>query len=145
QSNFGGVLTIAGAPVVQSLGKHFLARELAQSHGDGSIIIVVATDAPMDHRSLERLGRRALLGLRRAGRPLANGSRDFVIAFSIGKGAPMPKESPSPLFQAAVEANEEAIYNSLFKATPVRGPSGTVEPLPLAKTRDILKKHGLLK
>src|SRR5262245_36029907 len=145
QTNFGGVLTIAGAPVGQSLGKHFLSRELAQSRVDGSIIIVVATDAPMDHRLLERLGRRALLGLGRTGSPMANGSGDFVIAFSIGKGAPISNESTSPLFQAAVEATEEAIYNSLFRATPVRGPSGTVEPLPLAKTRDILRQHGLLK
>jgi len=145
QSNFAGVLSIAGAPVGQSLGKHFLTRELAQSRGDGSIIIVVATDAPMDHRLLQRVGRRALLGLGRTGSPMTNGSGDFVIAFSTGKGSPISNENASPLFQACVEATEEAIYNSLFKATAVRGPSGTIEPLPLTKTREILKQHGLLK
>jgi|SRR5215471_14352068 len=83
--------------------------------------------------------------LGRAGSPMANGSGDFVIAFSTSKGSAIPNEKMSPLFQAAVEATEEAIYNSLFKATAVRGPSGTVDPLPLAETREILRRHGLLR
>jgi D-aminopeptidase len=144
QSNFGGVLIIAGAPVGQALGKFYLQSELKPAKTDGSIIIVIATDAPLDHRLLERLARRALLGLGRTGSPMANGSGDFVIAFATGKAALLSNDSMSPLFQAAVEATEEAIYNSLFKATAVRGPGGTVEPLPLDKTREILKRHGIL-
>jgi D-aminopeptidase len=145
QTNFGGILTIAGAPVGQALGKFFLQKELAQPTGDGSIIVVVATDAPLDHRLLERLGRRALLGVGRTGSPMTNGSGDFVIAFSTSKAPPLANEKMSPLFQATVEATEEAIYNSLFKATAVRGPSGTVDPLPLAETREVLRRHGLLR
>ncbi len=144
QSNFGGVLTIAGAPVGQALGKFYLQNELKPPKSDGSIIIVVATDAPLDHRLLERLARRGLLGVGRTGSPMANGSGDFVIAFSTNKAPPLSNESMSPLFQAVIEATEEAIYNSLFKATAVRGPTGTVEPLPLEKTREILKRHGVL-
>ncbi len=144
QTNFGGVLTIAGAPVGQALGQFYLQSELNTKNTDGSIMIVIATDAPLDHRLLERLGRRALLGVGRTGSPMTNGSGDFVVAFSTSKGAAISNESVSPLFQAAVEATEEAIYNSLFKATAVRRGSTTVEPLPLDKTRQILKQHGIL-
>jgi D-aminopeptidase len=145
QSNFGGVLTIAGAPVGQELGKFYLRDELKASKTDGSIMIVVATDAPLDHRLLERLGRRALLGVGRTGSPMANGSGDFVIAFSTSRATPLSNESMSPLFQAVVEATEEAIYNSLFQATAVRGPTANGEPLPLDKTREILRRHGILR
>jgi D-aminopeptidase len=144
QTNFGGILTIAGAPVGQALGRFYLQQELTKPTEDGSIIIVAATDAPLDHRLLKRLGRRALLGLGRTGSPMANGSGDFVVAFSTSKSPPLPNDRVSPLFEAAVEATEEAIYNSLFRATAVRGPGGTVDPLPLAETRDILKRHGVL-
>ena len=144
QSNFGGVLTIAGAPVGQELGKFYLQNELRALKPDGSIIIVVATDAPLDHRLLERLARRALLGLGRTGSSMGNGSGDFVISFSTRKTTPLPNESTSPLFEAVIEATEEAIYNSLFKATPVRGATENVEALPLDKTREILKRHGVL-
>jgi D-aminopeptidase len=144
QTNFGGVLTIVGAPVGQALGQFYLQGELNTPKGDGSIMIVVATDAPMDHRLLQRLGRRALLGVGRTGSPMTNGSGDFVVAFSTSRAAPLSNESTSPLFQAAVEATEEAIYNSLLKATTVRRGSVTVEPLPLEKTREILKRHGVL-
>ncbi len=144
QTNFGGILTIAGAPVGQALGKFYLQNELRRPGEDGSIIVVLATDAPLDHRLLERLGRRALLGVGRTGSPMTNGSGDFVISFSTSKSTPLPNEKVSPLFEAAVEATEEAIYNSLFKATSVRGPSGTVDALPLAETRQVLKRHGVL-
>jgi D-aminopeptidase len=145
QSNFGGVLTIAGAPVGQALGKFFLRDQLRPPASDGSVMIVVATDGPLDHRLLERLARRALLGLARTGSPMTNGSGDFVIAFSTAKGTPLSNEGMSPLFQAAVEATEEAIYNSLFKATAVRGPAANIEALPLDKTREILKRHGVIR
>ena len=144
QTNFGGILTIAGAPVGQALGRFYLQDELRHPSADGSIIVVLATDAPLDHRLLERLGRRALLGVGRTGSPMVNGSGDFVISFSTSKSPPLPNEKVSPLFEAAVEATGEAIYNSLFKATAVRGPSGRIDPLPLAETREVLKRHGVL-
>ena len=144
QSNFGGLLTIAGAPVGQALGRFYLRDELRRSGADGSIIIVLATDAPMDHRLLERLGRRAFIAVGRSGSPMTNGSGDFAIAFSTSKSPPLSNEKVSPLFEAAVEATEEAIYNSLFKATAVRGPTGTVDALPLKETREVLKRHGVL-
>ncbi|HYY51503.1 MAG TPA: P1 family peptidase [Myxococcales bacterium] len=137
QSNFGGILTIAGAPVGLTLGKYFLEGET------GSIVIVIATDAPLDHRELERLGRRALLAVGRTGSPMTNGSGDFVVAFSTVRGAPpLPNDALSPLFEASVEATEEAIYNSLFRATTVRSAHGTVEALPLDRVRQILQRHG---
>ncbi len=144
QTNFGGILTIAGAPVGQALGRFYLQDELRKGEEHGSIIVVLATDAPLDHRLLERLARRALLGIGRTGSPMTNGSGDFVIAFSTSRSSPLPNEKVSPLFEAAVEATEEALYNSLFKATAVRGPGGTVEALPLAETRAVLKRHGVL-
>ena len=140
QSNFGGILTIAGAPVGLELGRYFLEGEA------GSIIVVIATDAPLDHRELERLGRRALLGVGRTGSPMTNGSGDFVVAFSTARGAlPLPNDALSPLFEATVEATEEAIYNSLLRATTVRGARGTVEALPLERVRSILKRYGAVR
>jgi D-aminopeptidase len=156
QTNFGGVLTIAGAPVGRELGQYYLKGDL----GNGSIMIVVATDAPLDHRQLERLGRRALAGLARTGSSMSNGSGDFVIAFSTrrgkaGKGGEgrgglvdtlpvVTNDAMSPLFEAAIEATEEAIYNSLFKAETVRGLRGTIRALPIDSTVAILKRHALL-
>ena len=138
QSNFGGILTIAGAPVGLELGRYFLEGET------GSIVVVIATDAPLDHRELERVGRRALLGVGRTGSPMTNGSGDFVIAFSTARGsAPLPNDALSPLFEATVEATEEAIYNSLFRATTVRSARRTVEALPLERVREILQRHGI--
>ena len=123
---------------------------------DGSIVVVVATDAPLDHRQLERLGRRALAGVARTGSSFSNGSGDYVIAFSTVR--PHPSDGPavrlsdtivvvrndamSPLFEAVVEATEEAIYNSLLRAVSVRGYRGTVPALPLDSTRAILQRHG---
>ncbi|MBS1791892.1 MAG: P1 family peptidase [Acidobacteria bacterium] len=169
QTNFGGVLTINGAPVGRELGKFYLKEQLESRRigqhqnseiavsdwADGSIMMVVATDAPMDHRNLRRLAERAMLGLARTGSPSTNGSGDYVIAFSTAKQnriraseslrstQTLGNEAMSPLFQAVVEATEEAIYNSLFRATTITGRNGnTVEALPIEKTVEILKKYG---
>src|SRR5262245_768934 len=157
QTNFGGVLTVAGAPVGHELGQYYLKGDL----GNGSVMIVVATDAPLDHRQLERLGRRALAGLARTGSSMSNGSGDFVIGFSTGRRraangderrGPLVDTVPvvtndgmSPLFEAVIEATEEAIYNSLFKAETVRGFRGTIAALPIDSTVAILKRHALLR
>ena len=172
QSNYGGVLTIAGAPVGRALGRHYLRDELAgaaprvgadgpapdRDRADGSVILVVATDAPLDARTLERLASRALLGLARTGSAASNGSGDYAIAFSTFAGnrirstegpravTTLGNESTSPLFLAAIEAAEEAIYNSLFRAQTMTGRQGhTVEALPLAETLAILRRHGAVK
>lgn len=173
QSNFGGVLTINGAPVGRELGKFYLKEQLetqkkvgrigqnfppensVADRADGSIIMVVATDAPLGHRNLRRLAERAMLGLARTGSPATNGSGDYVIAFSTAKQnrihasqalrntQTLGNEAMSPLFQAAVEATEEAIYNSLFRATTVTGRNGnTAGALPIEKTVEVLKKYG---
>jgi D-aminopeptidase len=184
QSNYGGVLTINGAPVGRELGKYYLKEQISAASGserrsrngltsraspatvrgadqigdaaDGSIIMVVATDAPLDARNLKRLAARAMLGLARTGSPSTNGSGDYVIAFSSAnrirageslRGAQtLGNDATSPLFQAVVEATEEAIYNSLFKATTVTGrDSHRVEALPIEKTVEILKRYGAAK
>jgi D-aminopeptidase len=167
QSNFGGVLTIAGAPVGRELGRYYLRDQIegpaprAGGPGDaadGSIIVVVATDAPLDARNLERLAARALLGLARTGGAGSNGSGDYAIAFSTFAAnriraveGPRPvtvlgNESASPLFLAAIEATEEAIYNSLFQARTMTGRDGhVVEALPLDRTLAILRKHGAVR
>jgi D-aminopeptidase len=162
QTNFGGVLTINGAPVGRELGRYMLQRELAPPRqgpgdgGDGSIMMVVATDAPLDARNLGRLAERALTGLARTGSGMTNGSGDYVIAFSTHAqvrrrpgGAPvtvadLPNDAVSPLFQAVAEATEEAIYNSLFKATTVRGRGITVEALPIDRTLEVLRRYNAL-
>jgi D-aminopeptidase len=159
QSNFGGVLQILGAPVGEALGQHYLRQELDRGDADGSIMIVVATDAPLADRNLERLAGRALLGLARTGSPMTNGSGDYVIAFSTAEGVRrtparraelhvvevLPNDRMSPLFQAVVEATEEAILNSLFRATTTRGHRGTIEALPLEPTLRVLREHGILR
>jgi D-aminopeptidase len=159
QTNFGGILQIAGAPVGIELGRYYLKDELGRSPGeqgrqddaaDGSIMVVLATDAPLEHRNLERLARRALAGVARTGSAMSNGSGDYVIAFStvpvaaLGGAPPVGNEAMSPLFEAAIEATEEAIYNSLFLATTVKGYRGTATALPLDSTRAILRRHGVL-
>ena len=159
QSNFGGVLSIDGAPVGEELGRYYLQGAVGGERGagdgtadgtaDGSIMIVVATDAPLDHRNLERLASRALAGLARTGSSFSNGSGDYVIAFStvpvtvLAAAGPVRNDDMSPLFQAAIEATEEAIYNSLLLATTVRGHRGTIEALPLDQTLAILRRHGV--
>jgi D-aminopeptidase len=166
QTNFGGNLMIAGVPVGKELGKVYpesasvgsgAGGQAAWKSPDGSCMIVVATDAPLDHRNLSRLAGRAMMGLARTGSSETNGSGDYVIAFSsspdvrIEFGDPVyrPKgllsnESMSPLFEAVIEATEEAIYNSMFKAHDVTGNGHTVKALPLQETIDLLKKHNVI-
>jgi D-aminopeptidase len=138
QTNYSGILSIAGAPVGIELGQ-YLMRDDA-----GSVIIVIATDAPLDHRQLSRVGRRALLGIGRTGSPMTHGSGDFVVAFVTRRETPAPDEKLTPLFEAAVEATEEAAIDSLFQATTVESKWATVEALPLERVRGALKKHGVL-
>ena len=159
QSNFGGVLTMNGAPVGRELGRYYLQGEGGRGMGDGSIVVVVATDAPLDHRQLERLGRRALAGVARTGSSFSNGSGDYVIAFSTVRPRPTPpvparlvdttlvvaNDAMSPLFEAVIEATEEAIYNSLLRAETVRGYRGTVPALPLDSTRAVLRRYGAVR
>ena len=162
QTNFGGILQIAGAPVGVELGRYYLKNELGHGEAgsgkrealespDGSCMIVVATDAPIDSRNLTRLARRALAGLARTGSSMSNGSGDYVIAFStvpvarLGTQPTVANDKMSPLFEAAIEATEEAIYNSLFMATSVRGYRGSAEALPLDSTVSILQRHGVIR
>jgi D-aminopeptidase len=158
QTNFGGVLSVAGAPVGKELGKYAFREQLegrpqASDRGrrddaDGSCMIVVATDAPVDARNLKRLAARAIMGLARSGSSGSNGSGDYVIAFSTARDHNQPvleNEAMSPLFLAAIEATEEAIYNSMFRATTVTGRGHTIEALPLDQTLEVLKKHGLIR
>ncbi|MGN6352227.1 MAG: DmpA family aminopeptidase [Parafilimonas sp.] len=155
QTNFGGVLQIAGVPVAQELGKYFLSDQL-NNPVDGSCMIVVATDAPLDARNLERLAKRAFMGLAKTGGIASNGSGDYVIAFSADTSLRIPytvtqklyttstvfNDDMSPLFMAAIEATEEAIINSLFAAKTMKGRNGhTVEELPKDKVISILKKY----
>ncbi len=140
QSNFGGVLAMDGVPVGRELGRYLMKGET----GDGSLMMIVATDAPLDARQLKRLARRAMLGMARTGSPSTHGSGDYVIAFSTARGAaPLADDALTPLFEAVVEATEEAIYNSLLKAVTVRGHNGRVaEALPVERVREILRKYG---
>ncbi|MDX2121340.1 MAG: P1 family peptidase [Gemmatimonadota bacterium] len=155
QSNFGGVLQVLGAPVGKELGRYAFRGAVEDPAGDGSIMIVVATDAPVLGHNLERLAARALLGLARTGSSASNGSGDYVIAFSTHlelrrparerrpAAAELSNDEMSPLFQAVVEATEEAIYNSLTMATTVDSRSGRAEALPLDRLRVILRKYGI--
>jgi D-aminopeptidase len=150
QSNYGGVLTIMGAPVGKELGQYYLQDIVAdqqEQNPDGSIMIVVATDAPLAPRNLKRLARRALAGLARTGSSMSNGSGDYVIAFSAvaaGLNEEIRNDDMSPLFQAVIEATEEAIYNSLFAATTVSGHRGMVEAIPREATLEILERYGVI-
>jgi D-aminopeptidase len=130
QSNFGGQLTIGGVPV---------GSELKKDTGDGSCMIVVATDAPCDARNLKRLAARALFGMARTGASYSNSSGDFAIAFSTARaGQPLTSDAMSPLFQAALEAVEEAIYNSLLRAVTVESKFGKAEAIPIDRLRRLL-------
>ncbi len=163
QSNFGGVLSINGAPVGRELGHYYLKDKLSgkatgtsldprTQDSNGSIIVVIATDAPLDARNLRRLAARAIMGLARTGAAGSNGSGDYAIAFSTarrifhGDTLPqritiLPNDAVSPLFLAVIEATEEAIYNSLLRATTVTGRGHTVDALPIERTMEILKKY----
>jgi D-aminopeptidase len=169
QTNFGGVLTMNGAPVGRELGRYYLKEELERApntpraqasiadRADGSVIIVIATDAPVDARNLDRIATRALSGLARTGASMTNGSGDYVIAFSTHPGMRRPagalrlqlnelgNDAMSGLFQAVVEATEEAIYNSLLTAETVSSRLGTVEALPRDKVIQLLRSHDALR
>jgi len=150
QSNYGGDLTIAGVPAGREL------RAAREGAADGSVIVVIATDAPVDHRNLHRMGARAMLGLARTGSAGSNGSGDYAIAFStapelrIRSGAAvrevklLANDAMSPLFLAVIEATEEAVYNSLFRARTMTGKGRTIEALPLEKILEILRRQGRL-
>ena len=154
QTNFGGVLIIHGVPFDKRDTGAGAAAAGMDPAGDGSCMIVVATDAPLDARNLERLAKRALLGIARTGGYYSNGSGDYAFAFSTAASVRVPHRSPSPtrtatllrdesvspLFQAAAEAAEEAILNSLFKAVRTEGKDGhTAEALPLDRVKGLLK------
>lgn len=164
QSNFGGVLQVMGAPVGERLGRYSFRDAVAgppassppsDARGDGSIMIVVATDAPLSARNLERLASRAMLGLGRTGSAASNGSGDYVIAFSTSAAVrrawdarrhtieELANEETSALFQAVVEATEEAIYNSLFRATTVTGSGRTVQAIPIDSVLRVMQEPRL--
>ena len=154
QTNFGGVLQLAGVPVGQALGRYYLKDELAKASADGSVIIVLATDAPLSDRNLERLARRAFLGIARTGSPMTNGSGDFALAFSTSpdvrrtverRAKPsalvdLPNDTMSPLFEAATEATEEAVINSLFAATAVDGNGHHIDALPIDQVLKLYRR-----
>jgi D-aminopeptidase len=184
QSNYGGVLTMGGAPIGKELGRYsfqrYVEEDTARASSDlrgrgdrdaeegaddgrglpdvdgGSIMMVVATNAPLNARSLERLARRALMGLARTGSSGGNGSGDYVLAFSsadevrrVSSRGPreildLPNGAMGGLFQAVIESTEEAIYNSLLRATDVTGRSGrTARAIPVDEVREVLRKYGL--
>ena len=158
QTNFGGVLTIDGVQVGKRLGRHAFAQAPADppdpSLPDGSCMIVVATDAPLDARDLKRLAARAVFALARTGSSFSHGSGDYAIAFTTAAGVRtrqgdrglaartlLMSEGISPLFQAALEATEEAVYNSLFRATTVTGNGRTVDAIPIDRVRAMLAER----
>ena len=162
QTNYGGVLTMNGAPVGRELRQYSYMRDL-EANGreanqeDGSIMMVVATDAPLNAKSLERLSMRAMMGLARTGSFASNGSGDYVIAFSTDPAVRRPRESDapvttpalvnasmSPLFAATAEATEEAIYNAILKATTVSSSRGTLEAISIKDVERVLKKYNVL-
>jgi len=163
QTNFGGALTIGGAPVGKELGQYYLREELqrageAKDLGKGSVMIVIATDAPLDARNLKRLAARAWLGVARTGSSASNGSGDYAIAFSTAQQVRihasdkaltrqievLTNDAMSPLFLAAIEATEEAVYNSMLRAETMSAHGHTVEALPIEKTTKILRKYGVI-
>jgi D-aminopeptidase len=161
QSNFGGILQVLGAPVGKELGSYAFKSLVEPQPGDGSIIMVVATDAPLSDRNLERLAARAIMGLARTGSFASNGSGDYAIAFSTAESvrrhmprqtgqapasvADLSNDDMSGLFEAAVEATEEAVYNSIFMATTVESRWGKSEAIPLDKVAAALRKYGIVK
>lgn len=158
QTNFGGVLQIDGVPIGVELGTFYLKEQIEQS-ADGSCMIVVATDAPLDVRNLKRLAKRAIFGLAKTGGIASNGSGDYVIAFSTAKNLRVPYQSDSsllqqevlsndaisPLFLAVIEATEEAIINSLFAAKTTTSNGITTEELPVDKVLEIMKKYNRIR
>jgi D-aminopeptidase len=141
QTNFGGTLVMNGAPVGREL------RAAGPNSGDGSILMVVATDAPMDARNLRRLAARTMFGLARTGSSGSNGSGDYAIAFSTVRNPQklVANDDMSPLFLAVIDATEEAIDNSLLRAVTTTGNGHTVEALPIQRTLEILRKYGAIR
>ena len=161
QTNFGGALSMNGAPVGRELGNYsyreFLEPVVDTDKEDGSIMIVVATDAPLTARNLDRVASRAIMGLARTGSFASNGSGDYVVAFSTDPKVRKPRvselpvtvevlvnESMTPLFAATAEATEEAIYNAIFKATTVSSSRGELKAIPVSDLMRILKKYQAL-
>lgn len=159
QTNYGGILEINGAPVGRELENYYFANKIDYKRGEGSCMIVVATDAPLSSKNLKRLAKRAYLGLAKTGFFSSNGSGDYVIAFStfgsnfisnkandtVRKVDLLYNEQLSPLFQAVVEATQEAVYNSLLRATTIVGRDGhTAEAIPIDKIVEICKKYNVL-
>ncbi len=166
QTNFGGVLQVSGAPVGRELQRYAFqdavalnvdepGGRLADDRGDGSVIIVIATDAPLGDRNLRRLASRGMMGLGRTGSSASNGSGDYVIAFSTAESVrrafgserlrteELANDQMSAVFQASVDAVEEAVYNSLFMATTIEGNGETVQAIPLDRVREVLRRHGI--
>ncbi|MDB2544277.1 P1 family peptidase [Woeseiaceae bacterium] len=161
QTNFGGILTMNGAPVGRELNQFSYKDNLIDTANedkiDGSIMIVVATDAPLNSRSLDRLAMRAIMGLARTGSHASNGSGDYVVAFSTHPSVRRPRlsdkpiaslslvnASMSPLFAATAEATEEAIYNAIFKATTIESDRGIRKAIPIKDLMRILEKYNAL-
>lgn len=154
QTNFGGVLQMDGIPVGEALGRFSYRNALASERGDGSVMIVVATNAPLSAHQLQRVAARAMLGLGRTGSDASHGSGDFVIAFSTAPSVRRPRgvtiradsvladDAISPVFLATIEATEEAIYNSLLRATPVTYRGRTVDALPVERVRELITSLG---
>ena len=170
QSNFGGILQIAGAPVGRELGRYSFMNQVEGGRGEdpaphedaepqarGSIMMVVATDAPLSERNLERVAMRAVMGLSRTGSFAGNGSGDYVIGFSTAASVrrrpgdvvraieDLSNDNISAIFQATLEATEEAVYNSMFKAVTVSSRWGTREELPIDETLEVLRRYGVVR
>jgi D-aminopeptidase len=156
QTNLGGILQMDGIPVGKQLGQYYLKDVLDNNSANGSIMIVLATDAPLSDRNLKRLAKRGLAGLARTGASMSNGSGDYVLTFSTAEEVrripgrrstvwaypEVPNDQMSPLFQAAIEATEEAIYNSLCRAETMTGYRGIkIEQLPLDKLSELIRKR----
>lgn len=153
QANYGGVLTVSGVAVGIALGQYDFKREVEEKRADGSVVIVIATDAPMSDRNLRRLAARAFAGIARTGSSFSNGSGDYAIAFSaaasvrrkagatpVAMVADLPNTAMSPAFQAVAEASEEAVLNALLAARTTVGHRGTVEALPNDRILPMLTK-----
>ena len=158
QTNYGGVLSMGGAPVGRELGRYYLQGVVDDHGGDGSVVIVIATDAPLSDRNLKRMAHRAFLGIARTGSSMANGSGDYAIAFSTslavrrtperrkaaGTVEDLANDAMSPLFQAVSESTEEAVYNAMLQAVTMSGVDGhRLEAITPAAVQQILHKHAL--
>jgi D-aminopeptidase len=153
QSNYGGILQMGGAPIGKELDQYAYRGQTGTERGDGSVMVVVATDAPLSDRNLERLGARAMLGIGRTGASGSNGSGDYVLAFSIATEVrrawdarrltvtELSNEESSALFQAVIEATEEAAYNSILRATTVTGNGRTVQAIDIEKVKAVLARY----